>query len=419
MYSRAARLGVRHFASLRTDWDVLVITDAHCEAHWKAFFATLECHPGRRFVHALTDGLIRSYYLRYRIGDWPQLFDYETAVYVDADVLTLKDPSRLTHGALQDGMLYVKREQRDWENPWFRTIPYTKREKERLRAVGAKPFNSGLFMFRVTHKMVGMLTELLAIMEEGLRTHVPHKGDQSFTNRYFNLQGRANTSVLEREVTLFAQTDGVQAGTFAHFIFGDRHGGSKAQAIDVYLCRHGSKEAELCPGFVDEAPMVRKTKELGELLYWANVSSVALTQGTSNRELRDILFACHDCRTLWVPQLWAEEKRDAELIKKMREGQRGMMQAELRVVQAASRVPVGTVDALVVILNTTAACNVRDVLEEWWTTLQRPAIVLGNALDGCNGKVRKVLEAWAVEAGAEFGWTRDGPPWWTVRLPER
>ncbi len=225
-------VAVRKALSLRLkNWDVMVMTEERCAGRW-AFFGTRQekCFGRKLLVHSMSPCTEKpcGYFSRYRIGEWNQIRNYDAAIYLDGDVLVLKDPTPLVDGdKLADEMIYAKHDRFSHDNEWFRTIPYTKAELRNFEKKQIMNFNSGTLLFRVNDKMLTHLNNVL-LEHEKMKKLGPWF-DQSYANRYFNLLEISNTTWLDKAIDLFPDGKTKSDATILHFFL------FKMRAMKMYL----------------------------------------------------------------------------------------------------------------------------------------------------------------------------------------
>ena len=142
-----------------------------------------------------------------KIFDFPQIFHFRTALYVDLDCLFMSSLTFLFKKPIEDNKLYVFAERDTVEKNNVTAFSlsrennkdicyYTEEHWKFLKKHNKLPFNAGLFMFRCSPIMEQHFRKLNEFVKN-------FKGDffyeQSFMNTYFNLNNVSDYSVFDRK----------------------------------------------------------------------------------------------------------------------------------------------------------------------------------------------------------------------------
>lgn len=137
-----------------------------------------------------------------QIFHWPDIQKYEKVLYIDSDVLVVDSLHKLFEFTISQNTLYVVPE-RNFKNPhkniFFSLRDYSAEETKFLCDKNIFGFNCGQFMFAPSNAMQ-MHFENLESMIKSFKGE--HFYEQSFMNRYFNLNCNLNYDHMETYVQL-------------------------------------------------------------------------------------------------------------------------------------------------------------------------------------------------------------------------
>jgi hypothetical protein len=137
--------------------------------------------------------------------DFKDIYRFSIALYVDVDCLFTDSYELFLNNPIVDGKLYVYPEGQVfhcktyglWSIKDGKPVGwFNDKHLERLDALGKKPFNAGLFMFRITPLMESHFHGLNKFIEN-------YKGDhfyeQSFMNTWFSLNNFTDDTIFRRD----------------------------------------------------------------------------------------------------------------------------------------------------------------------------------------------------------------------------
>jgi hypothetical protein len=142
-----------------------------------------------------------------KIFDFPEIFHFRTALYVDLDCLFLGSLTFLFKKPIEDNKLYVFAERDSVENNNLISFSlskednkdicyYTEEHMKTLRKHNKLPFNAGLFMFRCTRIMKQHFHKLNDFVKNFKGAYFY---EQSFMNTYFHLNNVSDFSLFDRK----------------------------------------------------------------------------------------------------------------------------------------------------------------------------------------------------------------------------
>jgi hypothetical protein len=183
-----------------------------------------------------------------KIFEWPHIMEYNTCLFVDADCLFLQDLEFIFKKPIQDNKLYVYAErdtpQENITN-WFclpriddnKLVYYTETEFRWIIDNNKRPFNAGLFLFKISPLMKSHFENLNNFIKnwKGLYFY-----EQSFMNTYFHLTDLSDFSHFGKHNIVMTQRYSNQPICDNHKIVhfngvGASNGDAKQVEMSAYL----------------------------------------------------------------------------------------------------------------------------------------------------------------------------------------
>jgi len=158
------------------------------------------------YIHAVEDSStpVAASMHKLHIFDFKEIHRFSIALYVDADCLFTDSYEVFLNNPIQDGKLYVYQEGKKfncqtyglWTMQGSNAVGwFNDKQLERLEKLGKKPFNAGLFMFRITPLMESHFQGLNKFIEDYKGEHFY---EQSFMNTWFSFNNLTDNSIFHR-----------------------------------------------------------------------------------------------------------------------------------------------------------------------------------------------------------------------------
>src|SRR5579883_933526 len=148
-------------SSHRQDYDFLVITDSQLEPLIKGLPIAKFCKP-KIFSVGKVNGLFGACSLRLRIFDYPEVGNYDKILYLDTDILILKDLSWVFDLDFKQDEIQVFDEGGSLNHPFWGWC-FTPSEVAEMKDKGG--FTSGVLLFRNGEFMQGVFRKAIQMIE--------------------------------------------------------------------------------------------------------------------------------------------------------------------------------------------------------------------------------------------------------------
>jgi len=237
-------------------FDFLIIVDENLYAHVQKWISDVH-FPFSIFLHqadtqshaAYQDNNMAPSYLKLHLFDWPRVFSYDTALFIDADIIVpphfdMRDfivSQACNPEKLEDGCLYAMREFEDMcmhRMHYFDLHDYTDEEIAAFEEEGIYAFNTGLFSFKVNADIKRIFSDILEMIHT---TPDPRLFfyEQSFMNVYLNRTRRARYDVITHDhCELFVRPESAFVPKLLHFCGEASNGKSKGDFMHAFCSRN-------------------------------------------------------------------------------------------------------------------------------------------------------------------------------------
>jgi len=244
-----------HPCSAQPYFDFLIIVDENLYAQVQKWISEWSC-PFSIFLHqantrhaAYQDNKMAPSYLKLHLFDWPHVFRYDTALYIDADIIVpphfdMRDfilSQACNPEKLEDGCVYAMRESEDMNMHrmhYFDLHDYTDEEITGFEKEGVYAFNTGLFSFKVNTKSMRIFSDILEMIHN---TPDPCNFfyEQSFMNVYLNRKRKVRYDVITHDhCELFVRPESAFVPKLLHFCGEASDGKSKGEFMHAFCVRH-------------------------------------------------------------------------------------------------------------------------------------------------------------------------------------
>jgi len=188
-------------------------------------------------------------YIKLHLFDWPQVFDYSSALFIDADIIIpphfdfchFVENQACCLEKLEDGCLYAMSEFQDKNMHrihYFDLHDYTDDEIDAFERDGVYAFNAGLFSFKINDKSMQMLNDIRDMIH---KTPDPKLFfyEQSFMNVYLNRKRKARYNLITHDhCALFVRPESEFEAKLLHFCGEASDGVTKDEFMLAFCKRH-------------------------------------------------------------------------------------------------------------------------------------------------------------------------------------
>lgn len=187
-------IGSIHDNSNMDNLDILIICDENFVKYVKHLNTKI-------FVTDSNNSAVQSSMRKLEIFDYPNIKNYENALYLDSDLIVCDDLNLLFHNVKNDVLSVYK--EKDWTNHnniHWSLENYSPEELSFFEKKEIGVFNCGQFLFKIDESMKENFTAVRNLISN-------YKGsyfyEQSFMNYYFNLRQKIEYDALCDKVILF------------------------------------------------------------------------------------------------------------------------------------------------------------------------------------------------------------------------
>lgn len=143
---------------------------------------------------------------KFDIIDFPKYLDYKKIMYIDIDILVIKDINILfkTITNIKDNIIYASKEGKPFDRFWT----FSKYNDDNVKFIKDNKitsFNSGTFIFKPSESMKEHFKNIKEIGMDYYLHNKPYFYDQSIMNYYFNRVGLNNTILLTKYIQIFPE----------------------------------------------------------------------------------------------------------------------------------------------------------------------------------------------------------------------
>lgn len=193
--------------------DLLVLCDETYSSIVKQHLPFVKIHITER-----NDSAVSSSMRKLEIFDYADIDSYRNIMYLDSDIVVLKDLNDILKEELEDDLLYVKKETDDVEK--FRGIgfglcAYTEDDINRFKEQYQHPFNAGHFLFKNTPIIMGYFRDIRDFISKWRGKYFY---EQSFLNHYFQLNTKYNDVFLDDIISFYDGGYNINPNMQAHVI---------------------------------------------------------------------------------------------------------------------------------------------------------------------------------------------------------
>jgi lipopolysaccharide biosynthesis glycosyltransferase len=223
-------------------FDILLITDRATKKKIEKQPFTKYIKPKYLLVAAPADG-IKASQNKLRVFDYDRIKRYGKILFLDCDVICLKDVDKIFKQDIHTDRLYTARNL-DLTMRHHSTFPHGfdflgEEHIAAMSELGQMPFNAGQFLFRASRKMRQHFNNVNWFMSNWSGEYF---FEQSFMNYYFCKAGLTDDTVLQKYVSVICTTDEVEGQTtentcLVHFIAPPLNAKAKLEYISEFSDR--------------------------------------------------------------------------------------------------------------------------------------------------------------------------------------
>jgi len=223
-------------------FDILLITDRATKKKIEKQPFTKYIKPKYLLVAAPADG-IKASQNKLRVFDYDRIKRYGKILFLDCDVICLKDVDKIFKQDIHTDRLYTARNL-DLTMRHHSTFPHGfdflgEEHIAAMSELGQLPFNAGQFLFRASRKMRQHFNNVNWFMSNWSGEYF---FEQSFMNYYFCKAGLTDDTVLQKYVSVICTTDEVEGQTtentcLVHFIAPPLNAKAKLEYISEFSDR--------------------------------------------------------------------------------------------------------------------------------------------------------------------------------------
>lgn len=159
------------------------------------------------YIHVVEDSLtpVNASMHKLYLFDFKDIHHFSIALYVDVDCLFTDSYELFLTNPIQDGKLYVYQEGKVFQCETYSLWSikdgkaigwFNDKHLDRIYSLGKKPFNAGLFMFRISPLMESHFRGLNKFIENYKGAHFY---EQSFMNTWFSLNDFTDNTIFRKD----------------------------------------------------------------------------------------------------------------------------------------------------------------------------------------------------------------------------
>ena len=135
------------------------------------------------------------------IFNYPEIDNYDKILYLDSDIIALKNISILFDTELDPNILYVKAEENATHQTMLHSLGlYTYEDGQFFTKNNIKPFCCGHFLFKNSFEIKNHFNHVINLVNLIKSQNKPYFYEQSFMNHYFNLNNLTNSEFLHKYI---------------------------------------------------------------------------------------------------------------------------------------------------------------------------------------------------------------------------
>ena len=147
------------------------------------------------------DTAVQSSMRKIEIFNYPEIDNYDKILYLDSDIVSVKNIKVFFEKELDPNVLYVKSENVDHTSSFhsLKSYKYTNEQLMFFKEHDIKPFSCGHFLFKNSIQMNHHFNNIINLVKKYIGNYFY---EQSFMNYYFNLNNLTDPSFLEKYIGL-------------------------------------------------------------------------------------------------------------------------------------------------------------------------------------------------------------------------
>lgn len=259
---------IEHF-TIQIDFDILIICDLNMH---KNVGEMIEKNVGKHILEKISFLLcpqsihpMMASVQKLSIFDYQIIHQYKNVLYIDLDVLCLKNINELFNEfdiyyeniqyPQKNELLYVSKESNKTEDhilKWWSMEDYTHNDLEFFKNKQIYPFNAGIFAFKTTHSMKTHFQNVWEMIKESIKNNKLYFYEQAYMNVYFNRRNLICSQFFNIDNYVLSPTkDVLYQNKIIHFCGSPGNANYKNEIMKDYIQRHALFSMEKANNFTN------------------------------------------------------------------------------------------------------------------------------------------------------------------------